>query len=664
MADIKQSKRLLTIETPLGKDVLLLESCQGREAVSGLFQFSLHMLSKKSSVAFGSIVGKAVTVTIETETGKRTIHGFVNQFAQGSRFVHTSVEQGQEYYTRYHASIVPWLWNLTRTSDCRIFQNKSVPDIVQQIFKDLGYTDFKLKLSGSYPPRTYCVQYRESDFDFVSRLLEEEGIFYFFEHSASKHTLVLGDSTAAFQDCPGQASAHYNPKSGEKGEDSISNWVLQQAVRTAKYAVADYNFETPSTDLKVNAPTTLTVGKNDKLEVYDYEGRYQKRADGERRVKTRMEELESAHTQINGASSCLAFTAGYAFNLLDHYRPEYNEAYVLTGVSHNARSNLLSDDSASSYTNTFDCIPKQVRFRPARVTPKPIVRGTQTGVVVGKSGEEIWTDKYGRIKVQFHWDREGKKDENSSCWVRVATPWAGKQWGAISIPRIGQEVVIDFLEGDPDQPLVIGSVYNAEQMPPYALPDNQTQSGLKSRSSKQGSPDNFNELRFEDKKGSEDIYFHAEKDFHRLVENDDDLKVERDQTIEVKRHRTEIVKEGNEQVTIDKGNRTVVVSKGNDLHQLKMGNRDVKIDMGNDTLTIKLGNQTTKLNLGKSATEAMQSIELKVGQSSIKIDQMGITVKGMMVKIEGQIQTEVKGLMTKIGGDAMLQAKGGITMIG
>jgi type VI secretion system secreted protein VgrG len=306
-----------------------------------------------------------------------------------------------------------------------------------------------------------------------------------------------------------------------------------------------------------------------------------------------------------------------------------------------------------------------------------VVHGSQTAVVVGPSGEEIYTDKYGRVKVQFHWDREGKKDANSSCWVRVSSAWAGKSWGAIAIPRIGQEVIVDFLEGNPDRPLITGRVYNNEQMPPYSLPDNQTQSGLKSRSSKSGSTDTFNELRFEDKKGSEEVYFHAEKDLKTVVENNEVLEVglvKKDpgkQTVTVHGDQTITVNDGNQATTIKKGDQTVDVTlgkqtitvKGNQATTIKQGNRTVELSMGNDTLTIKMGNQTTKLNLGKSATEAMQSIELKVGQNSIKVDQMGVTIKGMMVKIEGQIQTEVKGLITKVDGTAMLMAKGGITMI-
>ncbi len=297
------------------------------------------------------------------------------------------------------------------------------------------------------------------------------------------------------------------------------------------------------------------------------------------------------------------------------------------------------------------------------------MEGTQTAVVVGPSGEEIFTDKYGRVKVQFFWDRQGKKNADSSCWIRVGTLWAGKQWGAIHIPRIGQEVIVAFEEGDPDQPIIVGSVYNADQMPPYNLPDNKTQSGLKSRSSLKGGTDDFNQLRLEDKKGSEEIYFHAQKDFNRVVENNDTLKVgsskadDGSQTVEVWKDRTETVKTGNEKITIEKGNRTVTLNTGNDLHQMKQGNRDVKIDMGNDSLKISMGNHTTKLDLGKSETEAMQSIELKVGGNSIKIDQTGVTIKGIMVSIEGQAMLDAKAPMTTVKGDGMLTLKGGITMI-
>ena len=401
-----------------------------------------------------------------------------------------------------------------------------------------------------------------------------------------------------------------------------------------------------------------------------------------------MQEEAAQGLTIQGASRCRYLAAGHKFTLQRHYNAD--GPYVLTSVQHSARlqGDYRSDSGGeATYYNSFTCIPAALPFRPRRITPKPVIQGTQTAVVVGPAGEEIFTDKYSRVKVQFHWDRQGQSNADSSCWVRVGTPWAGKNWGMIHIPRVGQEVIVAFEQGDPDQPIIVGSVYNADMMPPYDLPANRTQSGVKSRSSLQGSPDNFNEIRFEDKKGDEQLFIHAEKNQDIEVENDEThwvgrdraKTIDRDEKTHVKGNRTETVDKnetitihGNRTETVDKnekvevknGNRDIILDKGNDTHKIKMGNRDVQIDMGNDTLTIKMGNQTTKLNLGKSSTEAMQSIELKVGQSSIKIDQMGVTIKGMMVTVEGQIQTQVKGLITQINGQAMLKAGGGITMIG
>jgi type VI secretion system secreted protein VgrG len=289
--------------------------------------------------------------------------------------------------------------------------------------------------------------------------------------------------------------------------------------------------------------------------------------------------------------------------------------------------------------------------------------------VVGPSGEEIFTDKYSRIKVQFPWDREGKKDGDSSCWVRVATAWAGKQWGMIHIPRIGQEVVVEFVDGDIDHPLVVGSVYNADQMPPYALPANKTQSGIKSRSSLKGSAANFNEFRFEDKKGSEEVYFHAEKDHNSVVENNETRKVgsaqspDGSRTTEIWKDEALTVKTGDQTTVVEKGNQSTTVKTGNQSEEVSMGNQSTTISMGNQSIATKMGNQTTKLDLGAADTEAMQSITLKVGQSSIVIDQTGVTIKGMMISVEGQVQTSVKAPMTQVNGDGLLMLKGGVTMI-
>jgi type VI secretion system secreted protein VgrG len=685
---------LFTITTPLGEDKLLLKGFKGSEGMSRLFKFELDLLSEDNDIDFKKIIGQKVTISLRQANGKdRYFNGIISRFGQSG---------SDSNFTSYSAEMVPWLWCLTRNADCRIFQNKTVPDIIKEVFQSLGFTDFSEKLTGSYDSEEYCVQYRETSFNFVSRLMEDNGIFYFFEHELGKHTLVLGDSATASSDCPGQSTFRfYIDATSAMDEDVVNGWEVEQELRTGKYSLKDYNFETPSTSLLVNTPTADSVGGNSKYETYDYPGDYEEKGEGEKRSKIRMEEEESGHLVVNGTSDARSMVTGYKFNLTDHFRKDMNTSYLLTDIQHTAETTAYStvkEDLVETYSNTFQCIPANVPFRPVRVTPGATVMGPQTAVVVGPSGEEIHTDKYGRVKVQFHWDRVGKNDDKSSCWIRVAQFWAGKNWGAIFTPRIGQEVIVDFLEGDPDHPLITGSVYNDALMPPYSLPANQTQSGILTRSSKGGAAANCNEIRFEDKKGSEQVFIHAEKDMQREVENDDSLTVGHDQTITIKHDRTEIVEQnetvtikqgnrehtitqgnetltvktgdrlvevstGNDTHTVKTGNRTVEVKMGNDEHKIKMGNRNVEISLGNDSLKISVGNQTTKLDLGSISSEAMQGIELKVGQSSIKIDQMGVTIKGLMISVQGTVQTEVKGLLTSVKADTMLTCKGAITMI-
>jgi type VI secretion system secreted protein VgrG len=373
--------------------------------------------------------------------------------------------------------------------------------------------------------------------------MEQYGISYFFEHEENKHTLVLTNKASAYKPCPGQATVRWDPEgSAPSEEDVILSLQIEREFRTGKYALTDYNFETPSTSLMANVNTTNAAGGNDKFEVYDYPGEYDKKAQGDKITKIRIEEEEAQYVTIRGTSLCRAFTTGFRFDLKDYFRDDMNQSYVLTQVQHSASIGEAYRSAQGgfeqiAYTNTFTAIPHKIPYRPPRLTPKPVVQGLQEAVVVGPAGEEIYVDKYGRVKVQFFWDREGKKNENSSCWVRVSQLWAGKQWGAMFIPRIGQEVIVEFMEGDPDHPLITGRVYNAEMMPPYALPANQTQSGIKSRSSKGGSPDNFNEIRFEDKKGNEEIYLHAEKNWTINVENDKTQWVGHDEKLTVDHNR-------------------------------------------------------------------------------------------------------------------------------
>jgi type VI secretion system secreted protein VgrG len=681
MAQYTQANRPFAVHTPLGEDVLLLERFTGEESISTPFRFVLDMLSEDASITPEKLLRKDASVTLRvSDDEERVIHGWISRFVQLGR-----TDAG---LTSYRAELVPWLWFLSLSSDCRIFQHMTVLEIVEKVFTDLGYKDFQSKCVKSYPQREYCVQYRETHFDFVSRLLEEEGIFYFFDHSKSKHTLVLADGTSAVQYGAGPQSVRMSStgSGGIQESDVILELEREHAVCSGKITLSDYDYLKPSSSLR------SSISGDQKGERHDYPGKYTKKEEGERYARLQLEAQEALQLVVRGKGSCTAFQSGCRFDLAEHYRRDANQTYQLLRVRHQGATGgyRSGEDTAHTYENDFTAIPYSIPYRPQRTVPRPVVHGSQTALVVGKKGEEIWVDKYGRVKVQFYWDREGKQDGDSSCWVRVSSTWAGKNWGAIQIPRVGQEVIVDFLEGDPDCPIITGRVYNAEQMPPYALPANQTQSGVKTRSSKGGGTENFNELRFEDKKGSEEIFVHAEKDLKTEVENDETRDELHDRTTTIKNNETKTVSEGNESITIAKGNQDITVSEGNQsitvakgnqdvkvsqgnqaitisqgnqTVDIKMGNQTVTLDNGNQSTTLKMGNMTTKMSLGKSATEAMQSIELKVGGSSIKIDQMGVTIKGMAVKIDATMQAEVKGMMTQVNGNGMLKLQGGITMI-
>src|SRR5258705_8655206 len=439
--------------------------------------------------------------------------------------------------------------------------------------------------------------------------MEQSGIFYFFKHEEGKHTLILADSTSAHQACPGQPAAGYNITSGGLGEeDVVTSWHIEQEVRSGKCSLTDYNFETPSASLLVTEPTVVSAGGNADYELYDYPGEYHARSQGTGFATIRMQEEEATHLVASASSVCRAFTSGYKFTLKDHYRDDMNIAYVLVEIQHVASVggsySLEGGGAGASYSNHFTSIPETVPFRPARVTPKPFVQGPQTAVVVGKSGEEIWVDKYGRIKVQFYWDRQGKQDENSSCWVRVSQPWAGKTWGAISIPRIGQEVIVSFLEGDPDRPIITGRVYNADQAVPYELPDNQTRSTLMTRSSKGGGSANYNEIQFEDKAGSEQLFIIAEKDMDHRVENDYREYVGNDRSLIVKGKQSEKV-EG-------------------DRHSQVTGNHNAKIGQN---LSLQVGQSLNEKSGANFAHEAGQEIHLKAGMTVVIEAGMQLSLK-------------------------------------
>jgi len=627
-----QIDRPFRVKTSLGDDALLLDSFVGVERVSDPFRFVLRLLSPDPNVDMQSLLTKPAVLTFQLAgDAERHIHGNICRMKL--------LEVGADAMAAYEAEVVPWFWFLTLFSDCRIFQNMAVPDIVEKVFKDRGFTDFRANLQGTYNPREFCVQYRETDFNFVSRLLEEEGIFYYFEHTEDKHTMVLADDVSAFAACPNQpndASVQFAPTTGGRlDNDVVFTLEAEYRVQTGTASHTDYDFTKP------NASLFATLAGTQKGEAYDYPGKYATKDDGDHYARIRLEELEVGISTVRGASNCMGFESGYKFTLTNHYRDAANMDYTLLMVEHRARNTSYGAGQVDpfEYKNRFEAIPNSVPFRPARRARKPVIDGTQTAVVVGKSGEEIWTDQYGRVVVQFFWDRQGTSNENSSCWIRVAQGWAGKQWGYICIPRIGQEVIVSFLEGDPDRPIITGSVYNAVQMPPYTLPDNQTQSTWKSMSSKGGG--GFNELRFEDKKGSEQIFIHGEKDMDMRIKNDRREWIGEDRHLVVVRDKLEKTgRDSHLDLTRDH-----IEKIGRDHHLTISGKEAISIT-GSHSLAVTgdvieqfSGNHSSQVtqNLYLKAMqvviEGMTGLTINVGGSFVTINSGGVFISGPMVMI-------------------------------
>ncbi|MGF6090201.1 type VI secretion system tip protein TssI/VgrG [Pseudomonas sp. 18173] len=570
--------------TATSLSALYPESLSGEETLNALGSQTLNGLNDGTSLTLTTAVATHVTTTLHNDAKTRPFDALVAEIRQ------LPADATAE---RYQLVLRPWLWWLTLASNNRVFQNLSTSDIVTTIFKAHGFTDFTLKLTGSYTPREYCVQYGENDFAFVSRLLEEEGIFWFFTHEDGKHTLVLGDSNDAFPPIPNGPKVNYlGQQMGERELHGIrSGQVCMQAV-AGVYRATDYEFTTSTTSLYSQAEAVAGPRS-----IYEHPGGYNAKARGDALTKQRVDGLRSQEKRFVGESDCRWLVPGHWFTLAGHDDASLNIDWVVLSVTHEV--------SHENYRNRFVAIPKATPFRPARTTPKPRMH-TQTAIVVGKSGEEIWTDEYGRIKLQFPWDRDGKNDEASSCWVRVVLPWSGKGFGMQFVPRIGQEVIVTFIDGDPDRPLVTGCVYNGDNALPYALPANQTQSGIKTQSSKGGG--GFNELRFEDKKDAEEVFLQAQKDFRINVLNDTTATVGHDETLTVQNARTRTVKEGDETVTLEKGKRSVTIQTGSDSLEVK------------DSRTVKVGADQTHSTGGNYEHSVSGNYSLTVdGNLTIKV---------------------------------------------
>jgi type VI secretion system secreted protein VgrG len=648
--------RAIEIDTPLGPDTLLFHRMRASEELSRLAEYQLDLLSLKKDINLDEILGKNVTVKLALpDDSTRYFNGDVVRFAQGGSY--------GRYY-RYSAVVRSWLWFLTRTTDCRIFQDMTVPDIIKKVFGDHPRADFKFDLTGSYRTWTYCVQYRETDFNFVSRLMEEEGIYYYVKHTDGHNTVVLSDSTGKHAAAPGYQKIQFiSPEQVVRPElEQISSWDFSREIQPGGYVHDDYDLERPSVDLKTQKTLSRAYAPSD-YEIYDYPGHYLQKKDGEQYAGVRIDELGSQFETAHAVTNARGVSVGSLFTLDAYPRDDQNREHLILAASYDLEFSdyeAMPEGKGTSYRCSFVAMSSQQQFRPKRATPKPFVQGPQTAVVVGPAGDEIYTDKYGRVKVQFHWDRYGTKDENSSCWTRVSHPWAGKNWGAVATPRIGQEVIVDFLEGDPDQPIITGRVYNAEQMPPWELPANATQSGVLTRSSKGGAPANANAIRFEDKAGSEQLWIHAERNQDIEVEKDEThwvgqnrkKTIDVDETTEVKNNRTEKVGV-DEKITIG-ANRTEKV--GADETITIGANRTEKVG-ANEEITIG-ANRTEKVGANESVTIGANET-IKVGAS--RSDTVGASVTQT---ISGSLtQTVAGGIKITTPGQFMVTAAGGVTFV-
>jgi len=631
---------------PVGDNEVILTSFFGSETVSQLFSFQIEFLSTKLQLTAKDLIGKSVLIEVAQknvgdrgDADVRNFHGYITSFSAGSISPFKSTA-GSPART-YHAEVAPWLWFLTRAARSHIFlpdkEEKSIYEIVEDVIKRAKDFHVKVDWDGGSASElknrkvSHCVQYRETDFNFLSRILEQYGVYYFFEHSQDSHKLILSSKPTTFK-CK-ESSVDFRPMQ----ENSVRSWEHSFEFVSGKFEQADYNFETPLDDLKSNSSKVgELVPDSTKYEVYEYPGEFSKRDEGDSEARIRQEEEEVSHSQVRGSSSCRSFSCGYKFKLAYHPEKESKGElgeYMLTSLRHHAEEPYLGSGVGVEYTNSFTCVPASIRYRPPRMTPKPVVTGIQTAVVSGPAGEEIHTDKHGRVKVCFHWDRETKKikdsqGENCSCWVRVAQAMAGRKYGFMAIPRVGQEVVVEFEEGDPDRPLVVGSVYNADQPPHYNPEEHKTRSYFKTNSSPGG--DGFNELMFDDKGGDERLYMHAQKDMDVVVENDFVEHILNDRHKKVDGNQLEKIK-GNCSLHAVGDRMEKVANQSLEAEQ--------KINMKAGMVYAMEGGTDVHIKAGMNLVlEAGMTLSLVVGGNSIVLDPTGVSITGAaMVNISGTL---------------------------
>ncbi|CAB3966415.1 MULTISPECIES: type VI secretion system tip protein TssI/VgrG [Burkholderia] len=648
--------RVFTLDSPHGDD-LKFHTLDGSDELGRLFEFRIEALADSHSLSLKDMLGKPVTVRIEQQDlSTRYLNGIVARASLSGR-------RAERHYG-YELIVRPWLWLATRRSDCRIFQNKTVPEIVQEVLSTYGFP-IENHLAESYVPRDYCVQYNETDAAFVSRLMEFEGIYFWFRHAEDTHTLMLGDAMSSHTVLPGYETIPYiaRDRTAIADEEHIDGWLPAQEVSVGRHQTTDYDYTKPRADLS-SQKVDPRGHDHDSFASFEWPGGYRDDAPGAHYSRVRLEEQQAEHERASADTDVRGVAPGYLFTLEHCPRADQNREYLIVRCQYRFQENAYASDQGAEavvHQTMMLVQPSSLPYRSPRDTPRPRTNGPQTATVVGPPGEEIWTDQYGRVKLQFRWDRYGQSNQDSSCWVRVSSPWAGGGFGGVQIPRVGDEVVVDFLNGDPDEPIVTGRVYNGEKMPPWGLPGSATQSGLLSRSSPGGTTDHANAFRFEDKKGAEQLWMHAERNFDAETEADHTLSVGNnhthtvgnDETMQVKNNRQRSVGQ-NETVNI--GQNRVAQIGANETHGV-VGNRTRTVGQ-NETVTIA-ANRDATIGGGHTETVAKGKTETIGEAKTLNVGQMYQTTSQDMKTLVASAHTEEIGARTSTIAKAHTHTVGG-----
>ncbi|MDO5756835.1 MAG: type VI secretion system tip protein TssI/VgrG [Rhodobacterales bacterium] len=592
------SGRIAHLTTPLAQeDALLFSRLTGADHISRCFEFSVLAHSFDPNIACTDLLGQMVTVRVAVDPDApddpRWFHGMVDQFRyEGNDDADMFV---------YRLVLRPRLWLLSKTTDNRIYQDQTAEEIIASVLSEHKISDVRFELTGSATGlRTYCVQYGETDLDFIQRLMEHDGAFYYFEFEDGKHTLVISDDSGKLKPAPDLAQIRFEPDdlASTGGRGVITRLSRTDTIVSGEHTMTDYNFETPSANL-IARSTKAMNHENDAMERYSYPGHYMDMSGGNAVVELRRTEDQALGNMIYARSTAALPRAGNVFELVDYPRDAENQGYMILSAEYDVwdgQYGATADHAQEEgFLANYRVVPSAGKFRPARSTPKPVMKGPQTARVVGPAGEEIYTDQYARVKVHFFWDRADVGKGDTTCWIRVSAAWGGAGFGFIQIPRIGQEVVVDFLDGDPDRPIITGRVYNAEQMPPYDLPANATQSGWKSESSLGGG--GWNELRFEDMKGSEEVYFQAEKDHNELVKNNESRHIGNDFAESVVNNATQDIGVNRDETVGNNKTTSVGVDRS-----VAIGQNDTETVGANRSLTVGIDET---IGIGANATETI-----------------------------------------------------------